>query len=169
MWRRRTKLLDDLKERTGYSHLKEEVLDPTMWRARFGRGFGPVVRQTTEWMKLFCPNDNGATQTVHVIYNRTLLQSSSRTQIPGQGLKLSHLKWADKSANHSNVNLNKYTFWCIHTVSPLSKWYLIPSLVAGPSLTTLLVYRSVSVPSRAPRAHSVCNLPHLCLAARTYK
>jgi len=46
--RRRTKLLDDLKERTGYSHLKEEVLDPTMWRARFGRGFGPVVRQTTE-------------------------------------------------------------------------------------------------------------------------
>jgi hypothetical protein len=32
----------------GYSHLKEEVLDRTMWRARFGRGFGPVVRQTTK-------------------------------------------------------------------------------------------------------------------------
>ena len=46
--RRRTKLLDDLKERTGYSHLKEEALDRTMWRARFGRGFGPVVRQTTK-------------------------------------------------------------------------------------------------------------------------
>ena len=46
--RRRRKLLDDLKERRGYSHLKEETLDPTMWRARFGRGFGPVVRQTTE-------------------------------------------------------------------------------------------------------------------------
>jgi hypothetical protein len=30
---------------TGYSHLKEETLDRTMWRARFGRGFGPVVRQ----------------------------------------------------------------------------------------------------------------------------
>ena len=43
----RTKLLDDLKERRGYCHLKEEVLDRTMWRARFGRGFGPVVRQTT--------------------------------------------------------------------------------------------------------------------------
>jgi hypothetical protein len=42
------KLLDDLKERRGYSHLKEEALDPTMWRARFGRGFGPVVRQTTK-------------------------------------------------------------------------------------------------------------------------
>jgi hypothetical protein len=45
--RRRRKLLDDLKERRGYSHLKEEALDRTMWRARFGRGFGPVVRQTT--------------------------------------------------------------------------------------------------------------------------
>jgi hypothetical protein len=46
--RRLRKLLDDLKERTGYSHLKEEALDRTMWRARFGRGFGPVVRQTAE-------------------------------------------------------------------------------------------------------------------------
>jgi hypothetical protein len=23
-----------------------------MWRAGFGRGFGPVVRQTAKWMKL---------------------------------------------------------------------------------------------------------------------
>jgi hypothetical protein len=46
--RRRRKLLDDLKERRGYSHLKEEALDRTMWRTRFGGGFGPVVRQTTE-------------------------------------------------------------------------------------------------------------------------
>ena len=46
--RRRRKLLDDLKERRGYSHLKEEALDRTMWRAGFGRGFGPVVRQTTK-------------------------------------------------------------------------------------------------------------------------
>jgi len=46
--RKRRKLLDDLKERRGYSQLKEEALDRTMWRARFGRGFGPVVRQTTK-------------------------------------------------------------------------------------------------------------------------
>jgi len=46
--RRRRKLPDELKERTGYSHLKEEALDRTMWRARFGRGFGHVVRQTTK-------------------------------------------------------------------------------------------------------------------------
>ena len=42
--RRGRKLLDDRKERKGYSHLKEEALDLTTWRAGFGRGFGPVVR-----------------------------------------------------------------------------------------------------------------------------
>jgi hypothetical protein len=48
-WGRRCrKLLDDLNERRGYSHLKEEALDYTIWRARFGRGFGPVVRQTAK-------------------------------------------------------------------------------------------------------------------------
>ena len=46
--RRRKKLLDDLKDKRGYSHLKEETLDRTMWRNRFRGGFGPVVRQNTE-------------------------------------------------------------------------------------------------------------------------
>jgi hypothetical protein len=46
--RRRRKLLDDLKERRGLSHPKEEALDRTMWTARFGRDFGPVVRQTAK-------------------------------------------------------------------------------------------------------------------------
>ena len=50
--RRPRKLLDDLKERRGYSHLKEEALDRTMWRARFGRDFGTVVRRTTQWMNI---------------------------------------------------------------------------------------------------------------------
>jgi hypothetical protein len=37
--RRRRKLLDDLKERKGYYHAKEEAPDHSIWRARFGRGF----------------------------------------------------------------------------------------------------------------------------------
>ena len=45
--RRRKKLLYDLKDRRGYSHLTE-ALDRTMWRNRFGRGFGPVVRLQSE-------------------------------------------------------------------------------------------------------------------------
>jgi hypothetical protein len=46
--RRRRKLLDDLKDRRGYCHLKGEALDRPMWRNRFGGGFEPVVRQITE-------------------------------------------------------------------------------------------------------------------------
>jgi hypothetical protein len=48
--RRRRKVLNDLKEMRGYSHLKEEALDRTMWRTRFGRGFGPTMKQTTKLM-----------------------------------------------------------------------------------------------------------------------
>ena len=46
--RRCKKLLDDLKDRRGYSYLKEEALDRTVWRNRFREGFGRVVRQNTE-------------------------------------------------------------------------------------------------------------------------
>jgi hypothetical protein len=46
--RRGRKLLDDIKKRRVYSHLKEEALDRPMWRARCGRSFGPVVRQTAK-------------------------------------------------------------------------------------------------------------------------
>ena len=46
---RRRKLLDDVKDRRGYSHLKEEA----MWRNRFGGGFGPVVRQNVERMNIY--------------------------------------------------------------------------------------------------------------------
>jgi hypothetical protein len=42
--RRRRKLLDDLKQRKGYCHLKQEALDRTVWRA----GFGPVTRQAAK-------------------------------------------------------------------------------------------------------------------------
>ena len=50
--RRRRKLLDDLKERRGYSHWKEEALDRTTWRAHFVRCFGPVVRLITKCMNI---------------------------------------------------------------------------------------------------------------------
>jgi hypothetical protein len=40
--------MDDPKEKRGYSHPKEEALDRTMWRARFGRDFRSVVRQTAK-------------------------------------------------------------------------------------------------------------------------
>jgi hypothetical protein len=44
--RRRRKLLDDLKERRGILSFEGGI--SRVWKARFGRGFGPVVRQTTK-------------------------------------------------------------------------------------------------------------------------
>jgi hypothetical protein len=44
----RKKQLDDLKYMRGYSNLKKEALDRTMWRNRFGRGVGRVVRLLNE-------------------------------------------------------------------------------------------------------------------------
>jgi hypothetical protein len=46
--KRRTNLLDDLKERRENCYLKEEALDQKMWRVRFGRGLETVVRQTAK-------------------------------------------------------------------------------------------------------------------------
>ena len=45
--RRRKLLLDELKEKNGCCKSKEEAPDRAVWRTRFGRGYGPVVRQTT--------------------------------------------------------------------------------------------------------------------------
>jgi hypothetical protein len=46
--RRRKQMLDNLKENRRYWKLKEEALDRTLWRTRFEKGYGPVVRQTTD-------------------------------------------------------------------------------------------------------------------------
>jgi len=46
--RRRKQVLDDLKETRRHRKLKDEALDRTLWRTEFGRGYGPVVRQTAE-------------------------------------------------------------------------------------------------------------------------
>ena len=46
--RRGKQLPDGLKENRGYWKLKVEVPDRNVWKTRFGRGCGPVVRQTKE-------------------------------------------------------------------------------------------------------------------------
>jgi len=41
------KLLDDFKEKRRHRKLKEDALDRILWRPRYGRKYGSVVRQTT--------------------------------------------------------------------------------------------------------------------------
>ena len=45
--RRRRNLLDDLRERRGYSHLKQEALDRTVWRVGFGDRSDRKTRKKT--------------------------------------------------------------------------------------------------------------------------
>jgi hypothetical protein len=51
---RRKQLLDKLKETGGggYCKLKEEAIDRTLWRTRFGRNYGPIARHKSKWMSL---------------------------------------------------------------------------------------------------------------------
>jgi len=51
---RSKQLLSELKEKGGYCTLKEEALEHTVWRIRFARGCGPVVRETRERMFTKC-------------------------------------------------------------------------------------------------------------------
>jgi hypothetical protein len=49
-WGRRCKqLLNGLEERREYWKLKEEALDRTLWRTRFGKGYGLIARQRNGW------------------------------------------------------------------------------------------------------------------------
>jgi hypothetical protein len=57
--RRRTKVLNHLNERRTYWKLKEEALDRDLWKTRFGRGYGHVVRRY-QIMMIFRSSENYA-------------------------------------------------------------------------------------------------------------
>jgi hypothetical protein len=42
--------MNDLAEKRGYSKLRVEALDRSVWRSGSGTGYGPVVRWTTKRM-----------------------------------------------------------------------------------------------------------------------
>jgi hypothetical protein len=105
-------LLDDLKEKRRYWNLKEEALDRNLWRTRFGRGYGPVVRQTTEWMNTF------------IFYCDPLIKVTIQT-----GWSVGHDPWfiALSPKTSANAFIQILVVWdaalscvkCDHTFSPL--------------------------------------------------
>jgi len=46
--RRLKQLLDEHEGKSRYLYLKEEALDCTLWRTRFGIGYGPLAIKTTQ-------------------------------------------------------------------------------------------------------------------------
>jgi len=67
-------LLDDRKEKKEYWKLKKEALDRSLWRTRYGRGYGPVVRLTTEWWWV-------ATKCCWIIWQCSLLNSCEQARL----------------------------------------------------------------------------------------
>jgi hypothetical protein len=70
--------LNGLKGKTAYWKMKQEALNRTLWRTRFGIGYGRVVRLQHEWLdiKLFsnacsrnCAGQNRAAHVVTVSYS----------------------------------------------------------------------------------------------------
>jgi ABC-type ATPase with predicted acetyltransferase domain len=52
-WGKRcTHLVECINKIRRYCKFTEEALYHTMWRTCFGRGYGPVTRQTMEWMHI---------------------------------------------------------------------------------------------------------------------
>jgi hypothetical protein len=73
---RREQLLVNLKETGGYCKLKEEAIDRTLWRTGFGRSYGPLARQATQWKSL-CTRTVIRDQLLGLLSLRLYLKSSS--------------------------------------------------------------------------------------------
>jgi hypothetical protein len=80
--RRRKQLLDDLKDARRYWKLKEEAQDRTCWMSQFGRGYGPVVRQTTTWLYSLPAHLNSHQAHIRIWLRVQILFSSSFVFIP---------------------------------------------------------------------------------------
>jgi hypothetical protein len=106
--RRRKQLLDDLKEKRRYWKLKEEALDRTLWRTRFGRVYGPVVRQTTEWMNTCFPSTGVASvRTLPTLCRETALSWVRDSTIHCHWSNFSVLIWQLRSLLGGNMERKK--------------------------------------------------------------
>jgi len=146
--RRRRKLLDDLKERRRDSHLKKEDLDRTMWRARFGRDFEPVARQTTKWMNEWIKARSSQQTTLSPFSRRKFRQPQGKCVLYSLHALMSLLTQTDRCGKESQEIIlifysNTYPTRCSVTQFILSGncstcfwWYHHPSPGAQTTLST---------------------------------
>jgi hypothetical protein len=122
--RRRKQLLDDLKEKRRYWKLKEEALHRTLWRTRFGRGYGPVVRQTTEWMNYY-------------YYLTSFLTSLNKISVHGLSDAYEYVSWKPSYINSRyfcskprySFDILWSAFWCSSRICPWAALILIYLLI----------------------------------------
>jgi len=94
--RRRKQLPDHLEETRGYWKLTEEALDHNLWSTRFGKVYGPAVRQITKWI-----NGHGKT----LLNMETDLWRRKRNSFP---IYILHFLLSLLSSNYS-------TSWLLHS------------------------------------------------------
>jgi hypothetical protein len=98
-------LLGPLKETRGYRKLTGQALDCTLLRNGFGRGYGPVVRKTTEWTKRQSIPEICAWQQEHVWRLRHTVQSQNvLSRGPHTGLIYADCNCASWAANNAAAN-----------------------------------------------------------------
>ena len=87
--RRRKQLLDGVKERRGYWKLKQDVLDSTMWRTRFGRRYGPIedrLRVECRNLIMILSRTNAYKLRIHLLHQRRVRHIKML-----QGCKVEHI------------------------------------------------------------------------------
>ena len=121
--RRRKQLLDDLKEMIGYWKLKEEELYRTVWRNRFGRSYGSVVKQTTddEWRNEWTPSAKRIERTTRVLRS---LRIKSRICARCDCIAMTRIGNSSYLSVCSVLILSGY-FICVNTFRQFSDLYLL--------------------------------------------
>ena len=127
--RRSWQLLDYHTEMRGYWKLKEEALDHTLWRTRFGRDCGPAIRQTPEWMNFKQPTikDNQMRPEVLMMI---MMKNTGFWEVPLIFLRKTHQyvakflpynmmshteKWDSSSAiRHFSAWITLHCYKCLH-------------------------------------------------------
>jgi hypothetical protein len=131
--RRRKQLLDDLREKWRYWKLKEEALDRTVWRTRFGSGYRPGVRQTAGWMDTRLRH-----QSTCFLLRQNCVQQHSYPGISGNTTTHSHRKeqWRTRGGglpgsmpappppNRQNRHLKKYIFCRYYDIKSFV-WFIL--------------------------------------------
>jgi hypothetical protein len=122
--RKRRELLDGLKERREYSHLKEEALDRTVWRA--------VMRQTTIWINeynVYTPKCLHASPTcIWLLYLNTCRGNVLHVS---QGCALSHYvnSYKDQLYISACISSMNMVLFHEHLYTPIFCWFLQHSYI----------------------------------------
>ena len=105
MKRKTEQLLDDLEEARRYWKLKEKTLDHTLWRTRFGRGYGLVIRQTTWWC-----NDRQTWANLQVDVRISFTSSESQTCFVARS------RWVRKGRKYCCKQISFCIKWTIRSL-----------------------------------------------------